>query len=347
MIETSSCRQSVLAILFLMLFGVPRCLAVESPTSGQREAHDTLGATTDSKPDAQDCLDGLAWRPTPFSVSWEPDPDAANRRIVSFPSPVPSGDATNDRVTMVWYPAFPSQVQHDRAPAVLVVHESGRAMPVGRLFARAFQAEGMHAFLIHLPYYGLRRGGEERPEPDNLVTVIRQAIADVRRARDAIAVFPEVDASRIAVQGTSLGGFVTSVAASLDRAYQTTFVMLAGGNLYDVLLGEARDAANFRRDLERAGIQGEAIRQLLWQIEPTRVAHRLDPQRTWLYTAEDDEVVPLENALALARTAGLSDDHHVRMAGGHYTAIIHFATIVRQVAEHVRETPPLLIDRPR
>ncbi|TVS08454.1 MAG: hypothetical protein EA424_28580 [Planctomycetaceae bacterium] len=347
MMNASINRRWVLATCFLTLFGVPLGSAFESPTTARFEAHDTLHPTTDSKPDAQDCLDGLAWRPEPFSVTWEPDPESANRRIVSFPSPVPSGDATNDRVTMVWYPPFEQHADGAKRPAVLVVHESGRAMPVGRLFARAFQAEGMHAFLIHLPYYGLRRGDADRPEPANLVTVIRQAIADVRRARDAIAVLPEVDASRIAVQGTSLGGFVTSVAASLDRAYQTTFVMLAGGNLYDVLIGEARDAANFRRDLERAGYEGDAIRQLLWQIEPTRVAHRLDPQRTWLYTAKDDEVVPMDSALALARTARLSDDHHVRMAGGHYTAIIHFASIVRQVAEHIRDTRPLQVDRPK
>lgn len=346
MIKTSTCRRSLLASLCWALLSIPIAAAIESPNPVRLQSHDTLGPTTDSKPDAQACLDGLAWSPAPFSVTWAPDPDSASRRIVSFPSPVPSGDATNDRVTMVWYPAFQDGAQQDQAPAVLVVHESGRAMPVGRLFARAFQAEGMHAFLIHLPYYGLRRGDAERPEPDNLVTVIRQAIADVRRGRDAIAVLPGVDTSRIAIQGTSLGGFVTSVAASLDRAFQTTFVMLAGGNLYDVLLGEARDAANFRRDLEHAGFQGDAVRQLLWQIEPIRVAHRLDPQRTWLYTAENDEVVPLESALALARTAGLSDAHHVRMAGGHYTAIIHFATIVRQAAEQIRETPPLQVERP-
>jgi pimeloyl-ACP methyl ester carboxylesterase len=123
----------------------------------------------------------------------------------------------------------------------------------------------------------------------------------------------------------------------LDNAYQSNFVMLAGGNLYELVLHGQQDAANFRRDLERAGYQGDALRQLLWQIEPTRVAHRLDPQRTWLYTAEQDEVVPLEHAEALARAARLSEEHHVRMPGGHYTAIVHFATIVRQVADRIRE----------
>ncbi len=285
--------QRVIVLTCLLLSGLTCGRSVaESPVLARYEARDTLARLTDSESDAQACLDGLTWSPGPFSVTCEVDQPSMRRVIVSFPSPVPSGDAANDRVTMEWHQPFSEDTEQSETPAVLVVHESGRAMPVGRMFARAFQAEGLHAFLIHLPYYGLRR---------------------------------------------SLGGFVVASAASLDRAYQTTFVMLAGGNLYDLVLHGQQDAANFRRDLERAGFQGDALRRLLWQIEPTRVAHRLDPQRTWLYTAEQDQVVPLENALALARAARLNDDHHVRLPGGHYTAIVHFATIVRQVAERIRE----------
>jgi dienelactone hydrolase len=362
-------------LIFTATLGLAPVRAVAEPRILARyQARDTLARLTDPEPDAQACLDGLGWQPGPFPVTCGGDEPSSRRVIVSFPSPVPSGDAANDRVTMEWHRPFQLAADQAKAPAVLVVHESGRAMPVGRLFARAFQAEGIHAFLIHLPYYGLRRGeaakkwdrlraetektledqrsrrcpsqffhsrGEtDRPEPDNLVTVVRQAIADVRRARDAIAALPEVDADRIAIQGTSLGGFVVAIAASLDNAYPASFIMLAGGNLHDLVVNGQQDAANFRRDLERAGYTGDALRKLLWQIEPTRVAHRLDPQRTWLYTAAQDRVVPLENAQALARAARLDEDHHVSFPGDHYTAIVHFATIVRQVAARIRDGEP-------
>jgi len=321
----------------------PFTAADELPTLARYDARDTLAAPADSNPDARSCLQAFVWEPVSFSVTCEGLGESSRRLTVRFPSPVPSGDATNDQVTMEWYRPFESAGQHEKddekLPAVLVVHESGRAMPVGRLFARALQAEGMHAFLIHLPYYGLRRGDVDRSEPDNLVTLIRQAVADVRRARDAIAALPEVDARRIGIQGTSLGGFVVAIAASLDNAYPSVFIMLAGGNLYELIRNGEQDAAKLRRELERAGYSGDALRELLWQIEPTRIAHRLDPQRTWLYTARQDRVVPIENALALAHAAHLDESHHVRVAADHYTAIVHFATIVRQVAEHLRETP--------
>ena len=209
-------------------------------------------------------------------------------------------------------------------------------MPVGRLFARSFQAAGMHSFLIHLPYYGKRNADGRDPKPDRLFTLIRQAIADVRRGRDAIAVLPHMDARHIAVQGTSLGGFVVATSASLDPAFQSVFIMLAGGNLYDMFQRGQREVAQARRELEQAGVNDAQLKQLLWQIEPTRVAHRLDPQHTWLFSAEQDQVVPIENADALAKAAHLPDRHHIRVPGNHYTVIVYFPVILQQVTDQIR-----------
>ena len=44
-----------------------------------------------------------------------------------------------------------------RARAVVVVHESGRGMTVGRVIARGLHSHGLHAFMLHLPGYGARR----------------------------------------------------------------------------------------------------------------------------------------------------------------------------------------------
>jgi dienelactone hydrolase len=194
----------------------------------------------------------------------------------------------------------------------------------------------MHSFLIHLPYYGKRNADGRDPQPDQLFTLIRQAITDARRARDAIAVLPHVDAHHIAVQGTSLGGFVVATSASLDRAFQSVFVMLAGGNLYDMFQRGQREVAEARRELAQAGITDAQLKQLLGQIEPTRVAHRLDPQRTWLFSAEQDQVVPIANADALAKAAHLPETHHIRVPGNHYTVIVYFPVILQQVTDQIR-----------
>jgi dienelactone hydrolase len=237
---------------------------------------------------------------------------------------------------MEWYMPPGERESGVQTPAVLVVHESGSSMAVGRLFARGLQAAGFHTFLIHLPYYGKRRTGDQRPDGSQFFILIRQAIADVRRARDAVAALPGVDRSLIALQGTSLGGFVVATAGSLDRSFDGVFIALAGGNLYEMLMSGQKDTAKARRELEQEGFSGDRLKQLLWQIEPTRIAHRLEPQRTWLYTAEKDQVVPIDHAMALARCAGLDDDHHVRVPANHYTAIVFFPVILQHVADQLR-----------
>ena len=297
---------------------------------------DTLAPPPDQLADARDCLEQLVWPPGDFEVRWKGTDRTALRTRLVFPSPLPSGDAINDRVIVDWYRAWVEPDSGDSGsaanPAVLVVHEAGANMPVGRMFAQAFQAEGFHAFLIHLPYYGERRSDRGH----NPAKGLRQAVADVRRARDAIAALPEIAADRIAIHGISLGGFVAATTAAIDPSFHSAFILLAGGDLYDLLMRGEQDAARMRQQLERAGYHGERLRELVWAVEPLRLAHRLDPQRTWLYTARDDRVVPRENSLALAQAAGLEGQHHRQLAGGHYTAIVHFARVVREIADRLR-----------
>jgi len=329
-------KQIAFAALWLVAAGTAFVAAADSVETQAYAARDTLAAPEDPAADAAACLQGLAWTPAAFPVTCCPEPGAAYDFLVQFPSPISSGDTVNDRVSLEWYMPRDETGAVRSAPAVLVVHESGRSMPVGRLFARSFQAAGMHSFLIHLPYYAKRNAEGREPPPDRLFTLIRQAIADVRRGRDAIAALPHVDARHVSLQGTSLGGFVVATSAALDHAFQSVFIMLAGGDLYGMFQRGQREVAQARRELEQAGISDAQLKHLLWQIEPTRVAHRLDPQRTWLFSAEGDQVVPIENAHALAKAARLTDRHHVRMPGNHYSVIVYFPVILQQVTDQIR-----------
>jgi dienelactone hydrolase len=281
-------------------------------------------------------VEGLVWQPAEFDVTCLPaTEDDAYNQLVRFPSPVPSGNETNDLVAMEWYAAT-DRGRRIRAPAVLVVHESGSAMVVGRMFARSLHSRGFHAFLIHLPFYGERRTDGARPEISTFTTVIRQAVADVRRARDAIYVLPHLDSRQIAVQGTSLGGFVVTIGASLDGCFDQVFIMLAGGHLSDLIQNGRRDTAKIRQLLSEAGYTDDKLRELLYPIEPTRIAHRLNPDVTWLYTAQQDQVVPLENAAALATAARLGPQNHVKLIGNHYTVVGHFPRILDEMTNLIR-----------
>lgn len=299
-------------------------------------AKDSLAPQAAATDDVRACLDGLTWKPRDFAVTVEPASDAEveHRAVLRYPSAVETGDAINDRVAVLWYqpPGYDPAVVK---PAMVVVHESGSAMPVGKLFAKRFAEKGVHAFLVQLPHYGLRRKENRRATGDEFVVAMKQGIADVRRARDAVAVMPGVDVEHISLQGTSLGGFVASTTAGLDQGFDQVFIMVAGGDLFGLMQRGERESAELRRRLEAAGVTGEKLRDLMAIVEPTRLAGRLDPQKTWLYSAEQDRVVPIANALALKNAANLADDHHIRLPGDHVTTILYLPVILNHVMERM------------
>ena len=319
------------------------CLSAESRpatvASGSAfPARDTLDCGIESVSDASACLDGLKWTCQPFDVQCQPASEGFGDWLMRFPTPFPSGDATNDLVAMEWYMARDAKGDPMRAPAVVVVHESGRGMVAGRVIARGLQSHGFHTFLIHLPGYGARTSAFTG-DVKQMLPGLRQAIADVRRARDAVASLPNIDTSLIALQGTSLGGFVTATVAGLDRGFDKSFILLAGGNLADVLLNGERDAAAMHRELTAAGITDPQIREFSQVIEPMRLAHRVVADRTWLFSGKMDEVVPPACSLAFAKAAKLDDKHHFILPVGHYTAAIFLPTILTAMSDLLHDRP--------
>ena len=299
--------------------------------------NDTFQCGEEANADAAECLKGLSWTCAPFTVTCQEAQKNNGDWLIRFPSPQPVGDATNDLVSMEWRVAKDKDGQPLRAPAVVVVHESGRGMVAGRLFAHGLRIYGIHTFLIHLPGYGARTPAV-RPDIKSMLPALKQAVADARRARDAVAALPFVDTANISVLGISLGGFVTSTVAGLDRGYHNNFILLAGGNLPDVILNGTKDAAKVRLQLQKAGVTVEQIREHSRLIEPMRLAQRVDPQRTWLFSGTKDEVVPPACSIAFAKAAGLVGKHHVELPVGHYSAAIMIPVILQQTADIIMGT---------
>jgi dienelactone hydrolase len=313
-----------------------RAAAHGAAAAGVFAAADSLAPGHDPRPDARACLAGLVWDRGRFAVAVEKPADDGEP-MVSFPSPLDDGPDHNDTVWMEWHRARDAAGDPvaDRRPACVVVHESGSGMQVGRLVARGLAAHGVHGFLVHLPYYGRRRPPTGKPQAADLVPAIRQAVVDVRRARDAAAALPGVDFGRIALQGTSLGGFVAATAGGLDRGFHRTFVMLAGGDIAGVVEGGRREAAELREKLARSGMTADDVRRTFLAIEPLRLAHRHLPDRTWIYAASFDDVVPPAHARRLAEAAGLAPEHLVELYANHYSGIIYLPALLAQVRDRI------------
>lgn len=316
----------------------------EAPLSSQVElvagkifaAHDTLAIGQESELDARNCLQNLAWEPSDFDVTLQTAAEHQGDLLVRFPSARPVGDLCNDLAAMEWYQARDAEGNALLAPAAVIVHESGSGMTVGRLIAKSLRSRGIHTFMLQLPYYGVRRDAQ-RPHGEQLIEALCQSIVDARRARDAVAALPLVDTERISLQGTSLGGFVTATTAGLDRGYHSVFILLAGGDLAGVLTDGKKDAQEVRQAMMAGGMDEAAFRSMLNRIEPLRVAHRVDAQRTWLYSGSYDDVVPPRNSDLLATAANLPEDHHVRLLANHYSGIIFLPMISLQMSQRMRD----------
>jgi dienelactone hydrolase len=299
-------------------------------------ARDTLAPGDEPNEDAKECLKNLVWRPAKFTVRLEAAEPGCGDYRVCFLSARPLGDGTIDNAAMEWFVARDADGEIRRAPAVVVVHESGRRMTVGRLIARGIAAKGVHAFLVNLPGYGARRVAGF-PKVEQIMPAMHEAIADVRRARDAVAALPAIEPSAIGLQGTSLGGFVAAGVAGLDHGYQRVFIVLAGGNLEEVLFHGSNEVAKARGKLAAAGITDDQIRTAAHELEPLRLAHRIRPAETWLYCGKFDTVVPPRCSEALAKAAHLADDHFIEFSANHYSGVVYLPTVVEQISKRMNE----------
>jgi hypothetical protein len=300
-------------------------------------ARDTLRPQSETTQDAIDCLNHLCWKPSDFEVKIEASDGKNGDWLLRFPSAIASGDAVVDYVAVEWYPAKDKSKKPIFAPAAVIVHESGSGMTVGRLIASALGRKGVHAFMVQLPNYGKRRSPSGKPTGQAIVSALKQGIADVRRTKDAIATLAYVDQSRISLQGTSLGGFVASTTAGLDQGFHRIFLLLSGGDIHSVVMNGKKDASKMREELEQNGESPEQIKDRLQSIEPLRLAHRIDPNKTWLFSGEFDDVVPLANANLLARKIPLAPSHHIVMPADHYSGILMMPTIVQQMYDRMIE----------
>ena len=124
-------------------------------------------------------------------------------------------------------------------------------------------------FLFISPVMGREKEGGKPSSYNQILPMMKQGISDARRARDAVAVLPMVDPSVVGLEGTSLGGFVTATVAGLDHGYDRVFILLAGGNIDDVIFHGARDAEKVLDKLHAAGVTDDQSKTM-HQIEPLR-----------------------------------------------------------------------------
>lgn len=256
-----------------------------------------------------------------------------------FPSPVRSPDPANNIVHADYFrPDVPG-----RRPAVVVLHILGADFALSRYLAARLADRGVAALFVQLPYYGDRRpAGTDRrflsADIDRSMLAIRQGVCDVRRAVAWLAGRDEVDPDRLGVTGISLGGIVSSLAASVDPVIGRAALLLAGGQLDDILWDlPEREAALYKRAWLEAGRTKADLSALTTPFDPLTHAHRLVGKDIFMVAGTTDEVIPPASATALWERAGRP---RIRWYDcGHYSAAGFLLPAIRETVEFFAREP--------
>ena len=255
---------------------------------------------------------------------------------VRFPSPVTTADIENNTVHAEYFrPSTPG-----KRPAVVVLHILGADFALSRYLAARLADRGVAALFVKLPYYGERRPvGDKRflsPDMERSLTAMRQGVLDVRRASGWLAGRPEGDANRLGVTGISLGGIVSSLAAAVDPNIREAAVLLAGGDLHEILW-TMPEGAKYRKLWTDAGRTKDDLRAVTAPFDPITYADRLRGKRVMMLAGNVDEVIPPASARALWRAAG--EPPIAWLDCGHYSAAGFLLPAVRRMVEFFADAP--------
>jgi hypothetical protein len=226
------------------------------------------------------------YKPPPAS------PLALDGRVLSWPSPVPSGFTGNDTARAILFPCG----RDGSAPTVLILHALMSANDIGyRRIAARFNARGWNAVLTHLPFHYSRvpRGhfngalAITANLPRNGET-LRQAVIELRQL---MAWLRDRGCSEFGLLGTSYGGWVGSLLAFVEPNFR--FISLLQP-IVDVehAIWENPAAGAMRQALAVNGIRPGASRPHAHLTSPIDGVPLTAPERIHLIGGAYDAVSP-------------------------------------------------------
>ena len=207
-----------------------------------------------------------------------------------------------------------------RSPAALLLHGySSRKEVMAGPVGRALLAHGIASLAIDLPLHGTRADplqAQSARNPLNMMQLWRQGIDDARLGIHYLQARAEIDRSRIAIVGYSMGAFLSVVIAADEPAIRAV-VLAAGGDL-------PQDTPF------------SAVARMV--ADPVRAIRRLDGRPLLMVHGRRDRTVSPQQALRLFDAAREPKEIRWWDAGHHlpHEASDHAAAWLRQKLSDVR-----------
>ncbi len=272
----------------------------------------------------------------PLKVELEDARDGDGRSVIRGKSPFRRPDAEDLHwVSFDYYRADPPSGRvSDPRPAVVVSPITGGGYEVSRLIARDLVAHGYHAVIVRR--LENKKALRAQVALRSFENGMRDAIAARRRVIDWLVTREEVDSSRIAAYGVSLGGVLTAVLAAVDDRVVASVVVMGCGDLPALLCrsveGDARRLARTNGVPANPGPADlrafEELARPILQTDPQLLAKHVDPRKIFLVTTRRDKSVP--TFLQERLRDGLGAPEAISLPTGHYSSVAYLPLILER-----------------
>jgi alpha-beta hydrolase superfamily lysophospholipase len=204
----------------------------------------------------------------------------------------------------LWLPSQPGPLHG----GVVILHGAGSCKENHHDFARAAVAGGFGALA-----FDQRGHGDSDGPMDARVLEDVALMAELLRGRMAERAGPGGAAERVAIRGSSLGGYLAILAGHVVGA--RAVVALCPASAEGLLRGLSADAFAFAADRP-------ALERFLTSHDLAAAVARLRIPLLLLH-AEGDEQVPVQHSRELAELASHPESRLVAVPGGHHRSVQH------------------------
>lgn len=258
---------------------------------------------------------------------------------LSFPSALKTGAPENDTVwCRFWQPADGAK----RRPAAVLLHWLGGSFETLEIVGQRMAEQGIATLMMYMPGYGPRRakdaGPRDKPthkDMDHMISTMRQAVMDVRRAGDWLADRPDVEPSRVGLVGISLGAIVGALADGVDDHFGRSVFLIGGGDIPEIVMNGSKETLAAKERLLGEGYTVDRLRELWKVVDPLTFASRVRPEEILLINADSDEVIPKDCTLKLRSAMGSPEIRWFK--GGHYALLFQLGRALRDITAHLSQ----------
>jgi len=203
-----------------------------------------------------------------------------------------------------------------KVPLVIITHAYGDVSLAPCItLARLLVKQGIASVIWYLPVDSRRlpaamKGNYFPSSAGEWLDIYRSSVIELRRIVDWASSRDEVDKSRIAVAGSSMGGMISSIAMAVDARISAGIFVVIGGNMAELSWGGKLDSVSpghtcsreeclaiyekfpgFLKEVTEKGLENAVPAKECFLYDPLTFANRLRSRHVLMINGENDEVV--------------------------------------------------------